>query len=55
MANSQDYITYVLDDQNSFYHGRKVIMVRDMGGIMRVVRVIGTNHEMVVSLYELAR
>lgn len=54
MANN-DFITYVLDDKSSFYNGRKVVLVRDMGGICRLVKVAGTNIELVATLRELAR
>lgn len=47
-------ITYILDDAASFYNGRKVDLVRDMGGMIRLVRVVGTRIEFVTNLWRLA-
>jgi len=47
---------YVLDDASSFYHGRRVLKMRELGGdrLPCVVRVIGTKVEFVTTQWQLA-
>lgn len=47
--------TYYLDDKASFYHGRQVELVRDIGTVARTVRVVGTGVTLATTLYSLSR
>jgi hypothetical protein len=47
-------MTYYLDDKSSFYHGREVVLVNIGSGVVRTVKVKGTNVSFITTLWRLA-